>query len=117
MDKLSEDALPLDVFIQSIEVAPPTRVEGTAVFMTSTPDRVPHALLHNLKHNKVLHDRVVFLTVVIRDIPYVSIRRSASRSRRSAATSTSSSRTTASRKTPTCRSSSRNPAAAASRST
>lgn len=71
MDKLSEDALPLDVFIQSIEVAPPTRVEGTAVFMTSTPDRVPHALLHNLKHNKVLHERVVFLTVVMRDIPYV----------------------------------------------
>ena len=72
MDKLSTDALPLDVFIQSIEVAPPTRVEGTAVFMTSTPDRVPHALLHNLKHNKVLHDRIVFLTVVIRDVPYVA---------------------------------------------
>ena len=71
MDKLAEDALPLDVFIQSIEFAPPTRVEGTAVFMTSTPDRVPHALLHNLKHNKVLHERVVFLTVVMRDIPYV----------------------------------------------
>jgi KUP system potassium uptake protein len=73
MDKLAEDALPLDVFIQSIEVAPPTRVEGTAVFMTSTPDRVPHALLHNLKHNKVLHERVVFLTVIMRDIPFVPI--------------------------------------------
>ena len=71
-DKLSMDALPLDVFIQSIEVSPPTRVEGTAVFMTSTQDRVPHALLHNLKHNKVLHERVVFLTVAIRDIPYVA---------------------------------------------
>ncbi len=71
MDKLSEEALPLDVFIQSIEVSPPTRVEGTAVFMTSTQDRVPHALLHNLKHNKVLHERVVLLTVIIRDIPYV----------------------------------------------
>jgi KUP system potassium uptake protein len=70
-ERLSLDALPLDVFIQSIEVSPPTRVEGTAVFMTSTPDRVPHALLHNLKHNKVLHERVVFLTVVMRDIPYV----------------------------------------------
>ena len=44
---------------------------GTAVFLTSTPDRVPHALLHNLKHNKVLHERVVFLTIVTRDIPYV----------------------------------------------
>jgi KUP system potassium uptake protein len=39
--------------------------------MTSTPGRVPHALLHNLKHNKVLHERVVFLTVVVRDVPYV----------------------------------------------
>jgi KUP system potassium uptake protein len=71
MDRLAEDALPLDVFIQSIEISPPTRVEGTAVFMTSTQDRVPHALLHNLKHNKVLHERVVLLTVVMRDIPYV----------------------------------------------
>ena len=71
MDRLSEDALPLREFIQSIELAPPVRVEGTAVFLTSTPDRVPHALLHNLKHNKVLHERVVFLTVVTRDIPYV----------------------------------------------
>ena len=71
MDKLSADALPLREFIDSICVAPPVRVDGTAVFMTSTPDRVPHALLHNLKHNKVLHERVVFLTVVMRDIPYV----------------------------------------------
>ncbi len=70
-DRLSQDALPLDAFIDSIEVAPPMRVEGTAVFLTSTPNLVPHALLHNLKHNKVLHERVVFLTIVIRDIPYV----------------------------------------------
>jgi KUP system potassium uptake protein len=70
-DRLAQDALPLEAFIASIEVAPPTRVEGTAVFMTSTQDRVPHALLHNLKHNKVLHERVVFLTIVTRDIPYV----------------------------------------------
>jgi len=72
MDRLSEDALPLREFIQSIELAPPVRVEGTAVFLTSTPDRVPHALLHNLKHNKVLHERVVFLTVVTKEIPYVA---------------------------------------------
>jgi KUP system potassium uptake protein len=70
-DRLAAEALPLDAFIPSIEVAPPLRVEGTAVFMTSTRDRVPHALLHNLKHNKVLHRRVVFLTILIRDIPYV----------------------------------------------
>jgi KUP system potassium uptake protein len=71
MRRLAEDAMPLDLFIQSIEASPPARVEGTAVFLTSTPNRVPHALLHNLKHNKVLHERVVFLTIVMRDIPYV----------------------------------------------
>ena len=71
MRRLAEDAMPLDLFIQSIETSPPTRVPGTAIFLTSTPDRVPHALLHNLKHNKVLHERVVFLTIVMRDIPYV----------------------------------------------
>ncbi|MDE2211069.1 MAG: potassium transporter Kup [Betaproteobacteria bacterium] len=72
MRRLAEDAMPLDLFIQSIEASPPTRVPGTAVFLTSTADRVPHALLHNLKHNKVLHERVVFLTIVTRDIPYVA---------------------------------------------
>ncbi|HEX4884770.1 MAG TPA: potassium transporter Kup [Casimicrobiaceae bacterium] len=71
MHRLAEDAMPLDLFVSSIESSPPTRVPGTAVFLTSTPDRVPHALLHNLKHNKVLHERVVFLTVVTRDIPFV----------------------------------------------
>ncbi len=71
MKRLAEDAMPLDLFIQSIEASPPQRVSGTAIFLTSTPNRVPHALLHNLKHNKVLHERVVFLTIVMRDIPYV----------------------------------------------
>jgi KUP system potassium uptake protein len=71
MHRLAEDAMPLDVFIQSIEASPPTRVPGTAVFLTSAQNSVPHALLHNLKHNKVLHERVVFLTVVTRDIPFV----------------------------------------------
>jgi len=72
MDRLAEDAMPLDLFIQSIEASPPTRVPGTAIFLTGTQDRVPHALLHNLKHNKVLHERIVFLTVVTRDIPFVA---------------------------------------------
>ncbi|HEY3178483.1 MAG TPA: potassium transporter Kup [Casimicrobiaceae bacterium] len=72
MERLAEDAMPLDLFIQSIEASPPTRVPGTAVFLTSAQNRVPHALLHNLKHNKVLHERVVFLTIVTRDVPYVS---------------------------------------------
>ena len=71
MRRLAEDAMPLDLFIQSIEASPPMRVPGTAIFLTSTQNRVPHALLHNLKHNKVLHERVVFLTIVTEDIPYV----------------------------------------------
>ena len=58
--------------------------------MTSTPDRVPHALLHNLKHNKVLHERVVFLTVVIARRAVRAASTSASRSSRWAATSTRS---------------------------
>jgi KUP system potassium uptake protein len=71
MERLAEDTMPLDLFIESIAASPPPRVPGTAIFLTSTVNRVPHALLHNLKHNKVLHDRVVFLTVVTRDIPRV----------------------------------------------
>jgi KUP system potassium uptake protein len=73
MKRLAEDSMPLDLFIESIEASPPPRVAGTAVFMASTPGRVPHALLHNLKHNKVLHERVVFLTVHTRDIPIVPL--------------------------------------------
>ena len=68
--RLREAAMPLKVFITSA-ASSATRVPGTAVFMTSTPDGVPHALLHNLKHNKVLHERVVLLTVKILDMPYV----------------------------------------------
>ena len=71
MKRLADDSMPLDLFIESIGSSPPPRVAGTAVFMASTPGRVPHALLHNLKHNKVLHERVVFLTVHTRDIPVV----------------------------------------------
>jgi KUP system potassium uptake protein len=72
LERLAEDTMPLDIFIESIAASPPLRVPGTAVFLTSAANRVPHALLHNLKHNKVLHDRVVFLTIVTRDIPRVS---------------------------------------------
>ncbi|HET7033960.1 MAG TPA: potassium transporter Kup [Casimicrobiaceae bacterium] len=71
MSRLAEDSMPLDIFIESIEASPPARVSGTAVFLTSTVDRVPHALLHNLKHNKVLHERVVFLTIHTQDFPRV----------------------------------------------
>ena len=71
MERLRESAMPMEVFIKSAATAA-TRVAGTAVFMTTSPTGVPHALLHNLKHNKVLHDRIMILTVVIDEIPYVS---------------------------------------------
>ena len=67
--RMRESAMPISVFIQSAATAA-TRVPGTAVFMTSSAVGVPHALLHNLKHNRVLHDRVVLLTVTIADQPY-----------------------------------------------
>jgi KUP system potassium uptake protein len=60
--------LPLPMFISSIRVQPPHRVEGTAVFLTARSDAVPHALLHNMLHNQVLHSQVVLLTVVSEDI-------------------------------------------------
>jgi KUP system potassium uptake protein len=71
VDRLDEGGLPLPIFISSIAVQPPHRVQGTAVFLTARPDAVPHALLHNLLHNQVLHEQVVLLTVVYEDIPRV----------------------------------------------
>jgi KUP system potassium uptake protein len=68
---MNEASLPMEIFIKS--AAPSAaRVPGTAVFMTSSASGVPHALLHNLKHNKVLHERVILLTVRIEDVPYVT---------------------------------------------
>ncbi|HEY4066001.1 MAG TPA: KUP/HAK/KT family potassium transporter, partial [Burkholderiaceae bacterium] len=71
-DRLRRSSVPLEPFIESLFRQPPGRVPGTAVFLTATPDVTPHALLHNLNHNKVLHERVVFLTVEFRDVPWVS---------------------------------------------
>jgi len=70
-ERLRESAMPMEVFIKSAAAAA-TRVPGTAVFMTTSPVGVPQALLHNLKHNKVLHERIMILTVVIDEVPYVS---------------------------------------------
>ncbi len=64
-------SIPLAPFLESLSAHPPIRVMGTAVFMAGDPEGVPNALLHNLKHFKVLHERVVFLTVVTRNIPWV----------------------------------------------
>jgi len=65
------DALPLETFIASLRPGRPIRVPGSAVFMTGNISIVPNALLHNLKHNKVLHERVVLMTVHTEDIPHV----------------------------------------------
>jgi KUP system potassium uptake protein len=71
-ENLEKHAIPLEAFMESLFVAPPARVPGTALFMRGESDGVPHALLHNLSHNKVLHERVVFLTVHIREVPWVA---------------------------------------------
>jgi len=70
-ERLKELAIPLDPFIEGLESHPPKRVPGTAIFLTTDRNAVPHALMHNLKHNKVLHERIVILTVVFQDIPHV----------------------------------------------
>ncbi len=70
MERMREAAMPVKVFISSAATSA-SRVPGTAVFMTSTPEGVPHALLHNLKHNKILHERVILLTVKIPGVPFV----------------------------------------------
>ena len=70
IDRMQEASLPMEIFIKSA-ASSAARVPGTAVFMTSSGSGVPHALLHNLKHNKVLHERIILLTVRIEDVPYV----------------------------------------------
>jgi KUP system potassium uptake protein len=67
---MAEGSIPMEVFAKSAHSSA-TRVPGTAIFMASTAAGVPSALLHNIKHNKVLHERVVILTVAIQDVPYV----------------------------------------------
>ncbi|WP_174274820.1 potassium transporter Kup [Sphingomonas bacterium] len=70
LKRMAEVSMPIEVFVRSASGSA-TRVPGTAVFMTSTANGVPHALLHNLKHNKVLHERIILLTVKIEDVPYI----------------------------------------------
>ena len=69
-ERMGEVALPIEIFAKSAQNSA-TRVPGTAIFMASSTAGVPSALLHNIKHNKVLHERVVILTVEIQDVPYV----------------------------------------------
>ncbi|HWS02418.1 MAG TPA: potassium transporter Kup [Gammaproteobacteria bacterium] len=71
MQGLRRESLSLEPFLNQLIAHPPQRVPGTAVFLTADPVGIPHALLHNLAHNKVLHERVVFLTVVTEPVPRV----------------------------------------------
>ena len=72
-DKRRADAIDLPAFLESVFVSPPTRVEGTAVFLTTEPGAVPNALLHNLKHNKVLHEHNLFVTVINHEVPWIGL--------------------------------------------
>ncbi len=69
--KLRDDAIPLVDFLSSIFLSPPTRAAGTAVFLTAEAGVTPNALMHNLKHNKVLHEHNLFVTVKQHDVPWV----------------------------------------------
>ena len=72
--RLEKDALPMDLFIKSVSLSDETIfVPGDAIFLTGTPNIVPHAMLHNIKHNKVLHERNIMITVITRDVPYVPL--------------------------------------------
>jgi len=68
---LHAGALPLDLFLDDVARRKPPRVRGTAVFMTSTNDGVPVVLLHHLKHNKVLHEQVILMSVVTEEVPEI----------------------------------------------
>ncbi|MEN9383934.1 MAG: hypothetical protein RL323_1077 [Pseudomonadota bacterium] len=70
---LKSEALDLDDFLESVFLNPPTRVEGTAVFLSAEAGTVPTALLHNLKHNKVLHAQNLFVTVKHHEVPWIGI--------------------------------------------
>ena len=72
-NKLRADAIDLPSFLEAVFVSPPARVEGTAVFLTAEAGVVPNALLHNLKHNKVLHDQNLFVTVHNHEVPWIGL--------------------------------------------
>ena len=69
-ERLTARAFPLEDFVAGVAASPPTRVEGTAVFMTAQPTGTPAALAHNLRYNKMLHEHVIVLTVSTIPVPY-----------------------------------------------
>ncbi|MEJ5152839.1 potassium transporter Kup [Comamonas sp. MYb396] len=75
--KLHADGIDLQSFLQMVLQAPPTRVPGTAVFLTSDAHVVPTALLHNLKHNKVLHEQNMFVNIVYHEVPWIGLEKRA----------------------------------------
>jgi KUP system potassium uptake protein len=74
-DRLRDDAIDLKGFLEAVFVSPPTRVEGTAVFLVADPGLTPNALMHNLKHNKVLHAYNLFVNVRHHEVPWVGFDR------------------------------------------
>ncbi len=72
-EKLRADAIDLNSFLEAVFVSPPMRVDGTAVFLTAEPGTVPNAMLHNLKHNKVLHENNLFVTVRNHEVPWIGL--------------------------------------------
>ena len=69
--RLLKSLLPIEDFLKDVAESKPTRVPGTAIFLAGNPDGTPAALTHNFKHNKIIHKRVVLLTIVIEEIPFV----------------------------------------------
>ena len=72
-EKLKADAIDLNSFLEAVFISPPTRVSGTAVFLTPESGTVPNALLHNLKHNKVLHETNLFVAVRSHEVPWIGL--------------------------------------------
>jgi len=71
-ERLTQRTMPTDLFLAEVGRHPERRVAGTAIFMTGSAQGVPPALMHNLKHNKVIHEQVILLTVVTREVPHVA---------------------------------------------
>jgi KUP system potassium uptake protein len=74
-ERMRDEAIELDAFLESIFISPPHRVQGTAVFLNADKGSTPFALLHNLKHNKVLHEQNLFVTVTHHEVPWIGFRK------------------------------------------
>ncbi len=74
-DRMRDESLELSAFLESIFISPPLRVPGTAVFLSAESGSTPFALLHNLKHNKVLHEQNLFVTVKLHEVPWIGFNR------------------------------------------